>query len=340
MAGKIKVGLIGYGYWGPNLARIISKSQRAALRYIADVNKQVFTTVSKNYPETNVITDYKVILSDKQITAVCIVTPTSTHYTIAKNCIQAGKHVFIEKPLTNNVKDSEELVALAEKHKVILMVGHVFLYNPAVRFIKELILKGEIGKVRHLHFQRRSLGPIRKDVDVVWDLSPHDISMLLYFLDEKPVSLVASGISFLQQGVNDVVSVSLKFPGNIMANLIMSWIDPVKIRDITIVGDKKMILFDDVKQFGKVKVFDKNATIIEKTKEVSFGDYQIAIHEGDIQIPDIEEKEPLREELEHFIDCINKNAKPLTDGVGGLEVVKIITAISESLANNSHTMTL
>nr|MBI5455839.1 Gfo/Idh/MocA family oxidoreductase [Candidatus Levybacteria bacterium] len=333
---KIKFGLIGYGYWGPNIARLIDESDRVELAYCADLLDNSLKQIKQKYPHTTTTKNYKAILEDRSVSAVLIVTPTKTHYKLAKDCLLAKKHVFIEKPLTYSVKEAEELIKIASANDVLLSVGHVFLFNPAVKYIKKIIDKGELGVIRHFHFQRRNLGPVRKDVNVLYDLAPHDISMLLYFINQKPKTVIATGESYLQNGIQDVISASIKFEDKIMANIILSWIDPIKIRDITIVGSKKMLLFDDVSQSEKIKIFDKNANIIEATRNVPFGEYQIALHSGDVYSPDIENKEPLKEEINHFIDCIVEKKKPLNDGHNGLRVVKILEALQNSLDNNSQ----
>lgn len=335
---KIKVGLIGYGYWGPNIARLIDESDRIELAYCADLLDNSLNQIKQKYPQTKTTKNYKDILKDKSVSGILIVTPTKSHYKIAKDCLLAKKHVFVEKPLTYSVKEAEELVKIASENNVLLLVGHVFLFNPAVRYIKKIIEKGELGTIRHLHFQRRSLGPVRKDVNVLYDLAPHDISMLLYFINQKPKSVIATGESYLQKDIQDVVSASIKFEDKIMANIILSWIDPIKIRDVTIVGSKKMLLFDDVNTSEKIKIFDKNASIIEKTRDVTFGEYQIALHSGETHTPVIENKEPLKEEINHFIDCIIEKKKPLNDGNNGLQVVRILEALQNSLDNNSQEM--
>ena len=328
-------GLIGYGYWGPNFARTLNELADVELRYCADLIDDSLTRVKANYPAITTTKNYFELLNDSDIDGVFIVTPTKTHYKIAKDALEAGKHVFVEKPLTYSVQESEELVKLAKKNKVNLMVGHTFLYNSAVHYIKDLIDRGEVGELRHLEFQRRNLGPIRKDVNVLWDLAPHDISMMLYWIKAKPISASATGEVYLQEGRHDVVNATIKFENNIMVNILLSWIDPVKIRDVTIVGEKKMILFDDVHISEKIKIFDKNANVMKNTKDVGFGEYQIAIHSGDIHIPAIEMKEPLKEEIAHFIDCIRTNKSPRTDGKQGLNVVKILAALEKSLNNDS-----
>lgn len=338
--GKIKLGLIGYGYWGPNLARLIQESDTAELKYCADLVESSLNHVKIKYPHVVTTKDYKDILNDKEIEAVLIVTPTRTHFKIALDTLRLKKHVFVEKPLTYNYSDALKLIDVAKENNVKLAVGHVFLFNPAVHFLKQMIDNGELGTIRHLHFQRRNLGPIRKDVNVMWDLAPHDISMMLYFLREKPVSVIAAGQSYLQKGIYDVVTASIRFENDIIANIILSWIDPIKIRDITVVGSKKMLLFDDVNPSEKIKIFDKNANILNETRDVTFGEYQIALHAGDIHIPSIENKEPLKEEFNHFIKAITTGHKLINDGLNGAQVVKVLESIQESLDNNSRLVKL
>lgn len=331
----VKIGLIGYGYWGPNLARVIYESSDSELVYCADLLDKSLKDIKLKYPEVKTTKNYQDILNDSSVNAVFVVTPTKTHFKIAKDCLLAKKHVFVEKPLAYASHECEELIKLAKKKNVKLMVGHLFLFNSSVVYIKNLLQKKELGDLRHLHFQRRSLGPIRKDVNVLWDLAPHDFSMLLYFINEKPISVVASGECYLQEGIEDVVNVSIKFENNIISNFILSWIDPIKIRDITIVGSKKMILFDDVQISEKVKIFDKNANVIKNTRAVTFGEFQIALHSASTYIPGILNKEPLKEQLHHFISCIKYNKNPLADGKNGLAVVRLLEAAHASLHNNS-----
>jgi predicted dehydrogenase len=292
--------------------------------------------IKNKYPQVLTTKDYNDIIRDEEVEVVFIVTPPTTHFKIAKNAIKAGKHVFIEKPLTTDVKKAKILVNLAKKYRVKLAVGHVFLFNPVVKFIKSSLEKGTIGKLRHLHFQRRSLGPsIRGDVNVLWDLAPHDISMLLYFVNSKINSVIATGQSFLLKDIEDVVSASIKFKNGVIANMIFSWIDPVKIRDITIVGNKKMVLFDDVSE-QKIKIFDKNANLIKNTTGgVSFLRYKIALHSGKIFSPKIKPVEPLKEEIECFINAVKNNSDTINNGENGLAVVRVVEAMQKSLSNNS-----
>lgn len=332
---KITVGLIGYGYWGPNIARVINEISNLELKYCVDLSDKSLRSVRATYPNIITSKDYKEILKDKDLKAVFIVTPAATHFKIAKDVIKSGKHVFIEKPITTNSRDAQKLIDLAEENKVKLAVGHIFLFNPAVKFIKDYLEKDKIGKLKHFHFQRRNLGPaIRNDVNVVWDLAPHDISMLLYLVGDKIDSILATGQSFFTNGLEDVVSASIKFKNGIIANMIYSWIDPVKIRDITIVGDKKMVLFDDVSK-DKIKIFDKNAKLIEDTVGVSFSQYRIALHSGKVSVPRIKYSEPLKEEISNFINAIRYNQDIVNSGENGKAVVEVIESIQKSLALDS-----
>ncbi|OGK61961.1 hypothetical protein A2313_04505 [Candidatus Roizmanbacteria bacterium RIFOXYB2_FULL_41_10] len=340
MAVKMKIGLIGYGYWGPNFARLINDSSQTELTYCADLMQISLDKVKQKYPKTIVTKDYHEIFNDPSVRAVLIVTPVKTHFKIAQEALQANKHVFIEKPITGTIAEADVLIKLAKKKKRTLMVGHTFLYNSAVRYIKNILAKERIGKIRHLHFQRRNLGPIRQDVNVLWDLAEHDISMLLYWVSSRPISVLAIGESYLQKNLFDVVSASIKFSDGILANIILSWLDPIKIREVTIVGSTKMIQFNDLDTSSPVKIYDKNANIIQKTQGVSFQKYKIALHEGKIFTPIIKNKEPLAEEYQHFVKCILKNIIPLTDGNNGRQVVSILTSLQQSLDNNSELIRL
>ncbi len=338
---KINLALIGYGYWGPNIARVLSELEDCELKYCVDLVEKNLKRVSDKYPKIITLNNYQPVLEDKEVDAVFIVTPTKTHYQIAKDCLNANKHVFIEKPIAYLVSQAKELVDIAKKNNLKLMVGHIFLFNPAVRKIKEIIEKGEIGNIRHLNFQRRNLGPIRSDVNVMWDLAPHDVSMLLYFLGNIKVSSVqAAGSAFLRPNLQDVVFMNIKFPTNIIANFLLSWLDPIKIRDITIVGDKKMIFFNDVIPTEKIKIFNKNADILEKTQDVSYKEWKIALRSGEIDVPEIKQTEPLKEEISHFLNCIKEDKLPFTDGENGLKVVEILEAAQKSLENNSKLINL
>lgn len=325
---KINIGIIGLGYWGPNFARIVAQSSTANLKWCCDLDKQKLERMKNLYPATQLTEDYRKILADPEVKAVIIATPAITHYQITKDSLLAGKDVLVEKPVDYITKRVEKLVKLSEGKRRILMVGHIFRFNPAVIKIKEYIDSGYLGKLLYFSFKRVGLGPIREDVNVMWDLAPHDISMLLYFTETQPVSIFASGQSYFNQN-EDVVFLTIKFANQIIANLHLSWIDPVKIRQVTIVSDKKMAVFDDVSLTEKVKIFDKGVSYFDTGD--SFGEFQASIRDGDILIPKISAAEPLQEEFNHFIDCIQNRKRPFTDIREALQVTKILEAAQKSL---------
>ncbi len=329
----IKIAIIGTGYWGPNYVRNFSEIKGVEIAYICDLDSKKLEPISERYPQIKTTKDYREILGDPSISSVIICTPTSTHFKIARDCLDADKHVLVEKPITLSSKDALELVKLADKKKKILMVGHVFEYNHAVRMVKDYIKKKEMGDILYLHSSRTGLGPIRQDVNVIWDLAAHDVSILLHLLDKKPLNIVARGESYIQKGVEDVVFVNIEFEGKIMANIHVSWLDPIKIRQTVVVGTKKMLVFDDVSSSEKLKVFDKGVSY-EKPGG-TFGDFQLLVRDGDILIPKVKFTEPLKEQCLHFLDSIKNNKKPLTDGMNGYSVVKVLEAAQESLKNHS-----
>ena len=329
----INIATIGCGYWGPNLVRNLSEIEGANIAAICDIDKNKLNSLKKSYPNIKIATDnYKDILNNKEIDAVVVATPAITHYKIANECLLAGKHVLVEKPLAHNSKDAEELVKTAKEKKKILMVGHTFEYNPVVAKIKEYIKNGDIGKVYYIDCTRVNLGQIRDDVNVVWNLAPHDISVILYWLEPKEAKVSCKGIAHIRQGIEDVAYLTLELQNSIFVNIHVSWLDPVKTRKMTIVGSKKMILYDDLDSEAKIKIYDKGVDF--KADPYAYGAFQLKLRAGDILIPKIESSEPLRNECEHFIECIKKNKTPRTDGLNGLRVVKVLEAAQESLKNN------
>lgn len=328
----IKIGIIGCGYWGPNLIRDFSEIDNVEILTCADLSVKRLTPLKKKFPQIVMTTNSADIINDKSIQAVVIATPANTHYKLAKDSILAGKHVFVEKPLTFDQKEAEELVGLSEKEKKILMVGHTFEYNPAVEKMKEYIKNKEIGDVYYLTSRRLNLGKIREDINAMWNLAPHDISILIYLLECMPLSVRSWGASFLQEGIEDLVFMSLTFPGNIIANVQVSWLDPLKVRDMVVVGSKKMVVYNDIDNEGKIRVYDKGADKLAGSQQ--FGEFQIKLRAGDVLIPKLSMQEPLKKECEHFINCIVNNKTPLTDGRNGLRVVKVLNAAQQSLKNN------
>lgn len=329
----VRLGIIGCGYWGPNLVRDFYETDGVKIVTVADLSEQRLETIKKRFYGVSVTKKASDVISDKTIDAVVIATPAETHYQLAKESLSAGKHTFVEKPLTFNVQEAQGLVALSDKVKKILMVGHTFEFNPAVEKIKEYISKKELGDVYYLTSRRLNLGKIREDINVLWNLAPHDVSIFIYLLGSMPVEVRASGASFLQKDIEDMVIASFTFPNNVIASLQVSWLDPLKVRDMVVVGSKKMVVYDDVDNEGKIKIYDKGADKLVTSNSGAYGEFQIKLRAGDCLIPKLPMYEPLKKECEHFIKCIIDNKTPLTDGRNGLRVVKALAAAHESLKN-------
>ena len=325
----LKAGVIGCGYWGPNLIRNFQQLAGSEVKRVADLDSDRLEHMKRLYPSVKTTMDYRDIITDPEIDIVAVATPVKTHYRFASEALSAGKHVFVEKPIAASVSESRELIALAEKNQQKLMVGHTFLYTVAVRKMKEVIDSGELGKIYYISTQRLNLGLFQNDINVIWDLAPHDISIILYLLGKEPLSVSAHGTSHINPLIEDVAVVTLRFPENLMAIIHVSWLDPDKIRRITVVGSKKMMVYDDVQPTEKIKIYDKG---VEKPKHYdTFAEFHYSYKYGDIIIPNISGAEPLRTELNHFIDCIVNDKEPLSNGKNGLDVVKILEATQKSL---------
>lgn len=339
----LKLAQIGVGYWGPNLLRNFYILDNVTVKRVIDLDSSRLEYVKKNYEPIAVGTDAKVVLEDKDIDAVIVATPAGLHYKMAKEVLLAGKHCFVEKPLALKSSEAEELIKIAREKNLILMIGHVFLYNAAVNYLKGCIGKGELGKIYYIYTQRLNLGRIRSDVNVLWNLAPHDISIILYLLEKTPVSVAASGMSYIQNGIEDVVFMNMKFDDGTIVHTHVSWLDPKKVRMVTIIGSRKMAIYDDISD-NKIKIFDKGIDINSKNNNLgefdNFGKFQLIKRAGDIYIPKINFTEPLRSEASHFINCIIKKKNPVSDGPNGLMVTKIIEAALESLKNRSREIEL
>ncbi|MBA7597041.1 Myo-inositol 2-dehydrogenase [subsurface metagenome] len=327
----IKIGLVGAGYWGKNLIRNIMESKEAALNIVCDIDKNKLMRVKKRYPGVKITTNFLNLVNNKSIDAVVISTNVNSHHNLAKKAIKNGKHVFVEKPMADTVERAEELVELANKNKLTLMVGHIFLYSPPVIKIKEILQNNGIGKVYYISSSRVNLGIHQKDVSVIFDLAPHDFSILSYWLEEVPIKVSCVGYDYIQKGIPDVAFINLIFASGIIAHIEVSWLAPSKLRRTTIVGKKKMILYDDTESTEKVKIYDEGVDVI---KPKSFGEFQLSYRVGDIVAPRIEPSEPLAEEVSHFCKCIKTGKKPRSDGINGLEVVKVLEAAERSLHNS------
>jgi len=326
----VKIACVGIGNWGKNLLRIFTGLSDCEVKYCCDIDKERTSWVEFSYPAIKSTCKLEEILEDSTVDALVISTPAETHYTIAKDSILTGKHLFVEKPLALSTKEANKLVELAKEKRCILMTGHLLLYHPALIMIKDLIASGQIGDVYYIYSQRVNLGQVRQKENALWSLAPHDISVINYLLGEIPDNVSARGQSYLQRGVEDVVFASLHYKDRKMAHVQLSWLEPHKVRKTTIVGSKKMVVFDDMETSSKIKIYDKG---VEKRDFETYGDY-LALRFGDVKIPHVDMIEPLRLECQHFIDCLSKDTKPRSDGINGLKVVQIIEAAQESLRQN------
>ena len=336
---QMNLAVIGCGYWGKNYIRLLSQMAEVNLIAICDRDKEQLrknkTRIlsSQSGPRLQLFTDYQKLLDMPDLNGVIIATNPNTHYTLAKDALNAGKHVFLEKPMTLKSETSQLLIDLAKQQNLVLMVGHIFMYNAAVLQIKEYIEKGQLGTVYYLYSKRTNLGPIREDVNALWDLAPHDISIFNYLLGEEPVWVSATATSFLRDNNQDVGFITLRYPSGKMGHIHVSWADPHKEREIVVVGSNQRVVFNDVSTGEKVRIFEKGVATYRKQYE-DYGEFQLSFRDGDIISPNLAMTEPLRSEVEHFIHCINYNTTPRSDGENGLTIVKIMEAVDQSMAEN------
>jgi len=331
----ISVGVIGAGHWGPNLIRNFHNKQTSEVLWIADRDHGRVEQVRKRFPDVQVTDDASRVIADERVQAVVVATPTSTHYALVKAALERGKHVLVEKPITADVKQGEELCALAEAKGRVLLVGHVFVYNEAVRRAKRYIQERELGNLFYISMVRTNLGPIRADVNAAWDLAAHDISIVDYWLDGHALAASASGGIWINAGIEDAVFATLRYPDNVLVHLHVSWLDPRKAREITVVGDKRMLTLDDMNMIEPLRIYDKGVS--EKPSAPGYADtfssFRAAIREGDIVSPRVALGEPLKAECDHFLDCIAHEKRPMTGGREAVAVVRTLEAIQRSLKN-------
>jgi predicted dehydrogenase len=328
------LAVIGCGYWGPNLVRNFRSLPGTKVGVICDRCTERLDHMGKLYPDAEKATDIARIVEDPSIDSVAIATPVSAHHAIALACLQAGKHVFVEKPLAATSAQCRGLIDAAALRGLTLMVGHTFVYTTTVRKIKEIIDSGEIGELMYINCRRLNLGLFQKDINAAWDLAPHDIAVILYIMGRQPSAVNCQGKAHVTPGIEDVTNISLSFDNGGFATIQSSWIDPRKVREITIIGTKKMIVYDDTEPLEKVKIYDKR---VEKPPHYdTFGEFQYSYHYGDILVPFVRQEEPLRAECQHFIDCIDSGKQPDSSGQHGLEVVRILEAATESLCRGGE----
>ena len=330
----LNIGVIGCGYWGPNLIRNFVNQDRSHVKWVADLSKNRLDHIKGIYSFVETTTDYRDILNDPEVGAVVIATPVSTHHRFAMDAMEAGKHVFVEKPLAASASESLEMTRKARETGVVGMVGHTFVYSPAVLKLKELVDAGEIGDIHYLRSRRLNLGLFQEDINVVWDLAPHDISIFNFLMDTKPEGVTAVGKGFIRPEIEDVAFVTLFYPGGRLANVQVSWLDPNKVRALTVVGSKKMIAYDDTSNLEKIRIYDKGVDVHPHYD--TFGEFQLAYRFGDISVPKLSDGEPLKTEAGHFLDCILEGEQCRSDFEAGHDVVCVLETANLSLRENGN----
>ena len=331
----VKVAVVGVGYWGPNFVRIMDELADSNLVTVCDTASEKSAKVKSLYPHLEFTDDFDSLLEGDKIDAVVIATGSDSHYELASKALQRGKHVLVEKPIALKSSQAEELVKLAEEGKRVLLVGHLLRYHNGLIRLKKYMDEGYLGNILYVYTTRVNLGRIRKEESALWSFATHDISVVNYLLDGQPESVTASGRAYVRAGIEDVVFTTLHFPKGVIAHLHVSWLDPHKIRKVTVVGDKKMAVLDDMQATEKLRIYDKGVDFTP-----SYGDYgeSLSIRIGDIFIPKIDMAEPLKVECQHFLDCIDKGEKPLTDGTCGLQVLRVLEAAEQSLSEGSRSI--
>ncbi|MBA3440387.1 MAG: Gfo/Idh/MocA family oxidoreductase [Pyrinomonadaceae bacterium] len=333
------VGVIGCGYWGPNLIRNFAENDEAQLLWMCDADPKRLETMGRRYPFARTTSDYREVLSDSRVDAVVIATPVATHYRFTKESLVAGKHVLVEKPFTTSVCEAEELIALAERCGLALMVDHTFVYTGAVRKIKEIVESGEIGDLLYFDSVRINLGLFQSDINVVWDLAPHDLSIMDFIVEREPVAVSAIGSCHVEQGIENIAYLMLRFADSFIAHFHFNWLSPVKIRRTLIAGSRKMIVYDDIEPTEKVRVYDKGVTTNrceEGTDKEATYQTLVSYRTGDVWVPKLDPREALRHVCAEFVEAIAQARRPLTDGHAGLRVVRLLEAAQRSISNGGQ----
>ena len=328
----IGIGVIGYGYWGPNLVRNFGQVDGGGVVAVCDQNAERLTTVNKLYPAIRTYTDVSEMLADPEVNAVAVATPVTSHFPLAKQALEAGKHVFVEKPFTATSIEGEELIAIADENGLTLMVDHTFIYTSSVRKIHELVSSGQLGELYYFDSVRVNLGLFQSDVSVLWDLAVHDLSIMDFLLEQDPVSVAATGVAHVADQPVNMAYLTCMFPNNLIAHFHVNWLAPVKVRQTLVCGSDRMVVFDDVETSEKIKVYDKGVTVDGGAKETY--ERRIGYRSGDMWAPRLETVEALAVEAAHFIECITTGATPLSDGRAGLRIVRILEAAHQSMDQN------
>ena len=323
----VPVGVIGCGYWGPHLIRNLHEMAEAELLAVSDLRADRLDHVAARHPGVRLFPDYQELLATG-VEAVVVATPIHTHFAVARDALLAGRHVLVEKPLAATVSEAAELVRLARQRELVLMAGHTFLFNPAVRELRRRVQEGDLGRIYYGDAARLNLGLFQRRANVLWDLAPHDISILMHVLDDTPAVVSARGSACVYAGVHDVCYLELQFPSGASAHIHVSWLDPDKVRRLTLVGDRRMAIFDDVSSSTKLRIYDRG---VERPEVDNYGEFEVAYRHGEIVIPYITWREPLRLECEHFVECVRSGCRPISDGEQGLAVVATLEAAERSL---------
>ena len=336
----LNIGVIGCGYWGPNLLRNFAENEAAQLSWICDLDEERLASMSRRYPMARTTTDYRTLVEDANLDAVAVVTPVATHFPIARELLSAGKHVLLEKPLTATVREAEELIDLAEQHSRTLMVDHTFVYTGAVRKMKELLNRGELGDLLYFDSVRINLGLFQRDINVLWDLAPHDLSIMDYLIEKQPQAISALGSSHIEHGIENIAYLVMLFDDQFIAHFHFNWLAPVKIRRTMIAGSSKMILYDDIEPTEKVRVYDSGVTANRVGGREA--DYQtlVSYRTGDVWAPKLDSTEALRYVVAEFLESIRDSRKPLTDGFTGLRIVRLLEAAQRSMKNGGQAIIL
>jgi predicted dehydrogenase len=330
---SISVGVVGCGYWGPNLIRNFAENEGAALRWVCDKDTRHLSKVARRYPAARAATDYTELLADPRLDAVCIATPVATHFEFARRALEAGKHVLVEKPFTASVREAQELIALAEARSLTLMVDHTFIYTGAVRKIKQMVAAGELGDLLYFDSVRINLGLFQRDINVVWDLAPHDFSIMDYVIGRSATELMATGSCHIEPGIENIAYVQLRFGDSVIANFHFNWLSPVKIRRTLIAGSRRMIVYDDIEPTEKVRVYDKGVTRNEDGPVEEEEAYKtlVSYRAGDVWVPKLDSTEALRYVCAEFLDSIRHSRPSPSDGAAGLRVVRLLEAAQASI---------
>ncbi len=331
----LRIAVVGAGHWGPNLIRNFHNHTTSEVAWVIDRDQARLKLAESRYPGVRVAADPSVAFADPAVDAVVISTPTVTHHDLASAALAAGKHALVEKPIAANSGEADALCELAERRGLVLMVGHVFLFNGAIRRVREYLDQGQLGRLFYLSMIRTNLGPIRMDVNAAWDLAAHDVAIANDWLGAAPLHAAAQGGSWINPGIEDAVFANLWYPDSVMVNLHVSWLSPRKVRDITVVGEKGMLTFDDMNLSEPLRLYDKQVTEQRSTPGFidTFGSFRTSIREGDIRIPKVAMNEPLKAECDHFLECVASGARPISDGRSGAAAVRVLDAISRSIRN-------